>query len=287
MVYTIKSDKLTAKIESRGAELISLASKEQEYIWQGGAWKDHAPLLFPACGRIVGNTYTYAGKSYTMGIHGFARASEFALHEISDNRLVLVLKDYPESYASFPFEFRLVAEFVLVGEMLTVNFTVYNNDEKAMPFMLGWHPGFVLWGEGAFETFELDFGETNCVIHHPTTDTKFISGAIASYPLKDGKYKLCPEEIYALDALIFSDTLGKVKLSSPTTTERSVEVTWSENLPYVAFWKWPSEDTRYLCIEPWSGLPGDGVTPEVWENRLNITLESGDSETFTYTVKCK
>lgn len=286
MIYTIKNEKLTARFESRGAELISLASENGEYVWQGGAWKDHAPILFPACGRIVNNTYTYAGNTYNMGIHGFARQSEFALKEISESKLVLVLEDYPESYASFPFKFTLTAEYELKGETLYVNYTVYNKDEKEMLYMLGWHPGFNLFGEGAFETFELDFGDTNCLTHHPTTDTKFISGAITAYPLKDGKYNLCPEEIYSLDAIIFSDTLGKVKLSSPTT-ERSVEVTWSDNLPYVAFWKWPSEDTRYLCIEPWSGLPGDGVTPEVWENRLNSKLASGKSETYTYTVTCK
>ena len=70
MIYTIKSDKLTANISSTGAELVSLRSDEQEFIWQGGVWKEHAPLLFPACGRIVKDTYTYRGKVYQLMING-------------------------------------------------------------------------------------------------------------------------------------------------------------------------------------------------------------------------
>lgn len=286
MIYTISNDRLTADINSRGAELVSLRSKAQEYIWQGGKWEEHAPVLFPACGRIVGNTYTYGGKSYNMGKHGFAFKNEFMLHEQSENRLVLVLEENEETYASFPFEFRLVAEFVLNGATLEVNFTVFNNDGKVMPFMFGWHPGFNLFGECPIESHVLDFGETNCLTQHLTTDIKFISGAVAAYPIEGGKYTLCEEEIYSQDTLIFSDTLGKVTMSAPES-ERSITVTWSDNLPYLAIWKWPLADQRYLCIEPWSGLPGDGVTPEVWENRLHIFLESGDSETFAYTVKCK
>ena len=286
MIYTISSDKLTAKINSVGAELISLSSKTEEYIWQGGVWKEHAPLLFPACGRLVGNTYTLGGKSYEMGIHGFARKLDYMLHEISDNRIVLILENNDETYASFPFEWRLIVEYVLTGSTLKANFTVFNNDERVMPFMFGWHPGFTLWGDIPMSDFVLDFGDTCCVTHHLCTDTKFISGAVEAYPLEGGKYKVNPEEIYAQDTFVLSDTLGKVTLSSPKS-ERELTITWSDNLPYIAIWSWPYADARYICLEPWSGLPGDGVTPEVWENRINISLASGDSETFSYTVECK
>ena len=286
MIYTIKSDKLTASINSTGAELISVKSSEQEFIWQGGVWKEHAPLLFPACGRIVKDTYTYGGKEYKMGIHGFARRGEFSLCEISESRVVLALEDDESTRASYPFKFRLTAEYALDGSQLNVRFTVSNKDEKAMPFMFGWHPGFVLWGEAPIDSFVLDFGDTGCLTQHLTNDMKFISGAIASYPIEGGKYRLCEEEMYSQDTLIFSDTLGKVTMTSDDS-KHSVEVSWSDNLPYLALWKWALSDARYLCIEPWSGLPGNGVGPEIWEDRLNITLQSGESESFVYSVKCE
>ncbi|MBR2930803.1 MAG: hypothetical protein IKC32_06195 [Clostridia bacterium] len=286
MIYTISNGTLTAKIDSMGAELISLASAAEEYIWQGEIWNSHAPVLFPACGRIVGNTYTYQGKSYNMGKHGFAHTSDFAAETVEDDRLVLAIETTPESYASFPFEFKLEAEFALEGDTLRVSFTVYNKDGAAMPFMFGWHPAFNLLGDEPVETYKLHFGETNCLTHHLLTDTKFVSGAIEAYPIEGGEYTISEEEIYSQDTLIFSDTLGKVKLYNPAC-ERSLEISWSDNLPYLALWKWPLSSARYICIEPWSGLPGDGVSAEVWENRLNVTLPAGEQESFVYTVKCK
>lgn len=47
MKYTIKSDKLTAVIDSFGAELCSVKDASgREYIWTAeDVWKRHAPLL--------------------------------------------------------------------------------------------------------------------------------------------------------------------------------------------------------------------------------------------------
>ena len=69
MIHTIKSGKLTAQINDFGAELVSAVGADgYEYIWDGKEyWCHHAPVLFPTCGRIVNDTYTYAGKTYHMG----------------------------------------------------------------------------------------------------------------------------------------------------------------------------------------------------------------------------
>ena len=286
MIYTIKSDKLTVSIKSRGAELASIKSPDFEYLWQPGIWKDQAPILFPACGRITNNTYTLEGKEYTMGIHGFARGLEFEAVEIGESKLTLRAKETPETLESYPFRFTLTAEYAIVGDTLSANYTVKNENERPMSFMFGWHPGFNLWGDAPIESYTLDFGDVNCLTHHVTNEMKFLSGAMEAFPLNDGKYTLCEAEIYQQDALIFTESLGKVTLSEPTS-DRSVTVTWSDNLPYVAFWKWARSDIRYLCVEPWSGVPGDGVTPETWETRKNLTVAAGESESFVYTVTCK
>lgn len=286
MTYTIKSDKLTVGVKSLGAELTSIKSPDFEYVWQGGIWKDQAPILFPACGRLCGNTYTLGGKEYKMGIHGFARSLDFKLTELSESRLVLSASETPETLESYPYRFTLTAEYEISDDTLTVNYTVKNDNDVPMSFMFGWHPGFNLWGDTPIEGFTLDFGDVYCLTHHVTNEMKFLSGAMEAFPLKDGKYNLCEEEIYQQDALIFTETLGKVTLTEPSR-ERAVTVTWSDNLPYVAFWKWARSDIRYLCVEPWSGVPGDGVTPEVWEDRKNLTIDGGASESFIYTVKCE
>ena len=93
MIYTISDGKLSAEINSLGAELSSLKLDGVEYMWVGDMWPSHAPLLFPICGRLVGGKYEYDGKEYNLCIHGFAKLSEFSVEQATATRLVLSLAD--------------------------------------------------------------------------------------------------------------------------------------------------------------------------------------------------
>ena len=77
MNYTLKNDLLTITISDLGGELQSVKGNGCEYLWQGDPsyWTGRAPLLFPICGRFFDGRYTYAGKTYEMGTHGFLRHS--------------------------------------------------------------------------------------------------------------------------------------------------------------------------------------------------------------------
>ena len=80
---TIKNEYYTITVSTLGAELISVRSADgYEFMWQnesGKYWDSHAPLLFPACGRLLNQKYTYRGKEYEMGLHGFIKDFEFAV----------------------------------------------------------------------------------------------------------------------------------------------------------------------------------------------------------------
>ena len=99
MIYTIKSDLLTVKVNDYGAELVSVVGADgYEYLWDAEKhWFHHAPVLFPACGRIVNDTYTLGGKTYHMGIHGFAPKSEFKLLEKTDSSLTMYIEATDET----------------------------------------------------------------------------------------------------------------------------------------------------------------------------------------------
>ena len=49
MTVTLKNGALTARIESKGAELLSLVKNETEYMWQKDPafWGKTSPVLFP------------------------------------------------------------------------------------------------------------------------------------------------------------------------------------------------------------------------------------------------
>ncbi len=70
MTYTIENEKFSVTIDSKGAELCSMRSKQTgtEYVWQAepSIWARHAPVLFPIIGRLKDKTYSVGGKNYQI-----------------------------------------------------------------------------------------------------------------------------------------------------------------------------------------------------------------------------
>ena len=289
MIYTLKSESLTVSINSLGAELVSVLDKKgHEYIWSGESWRDHAPLLFPTCGRLLENKYTYGGVEYSMNAHGFAKASEFEAVESSDSKITFKLCADKDTRAIYPFDFELVAEYSLSGSRLDALFTVKNTDKEDMPYMFGWHPGFTLAGEGDIGRFCLDFmGECSPKMHPLAmkngNPTPFLSGNVIDFNLDKGIFALDEDLIYSNDTLILTDTLGKVTLFSPDTDKR-VSLAYSDNLPYFCIWKSSKGGSRFICLEPWSDVPADGITPECFETRKMSKLAPDSEAKYTYSV---
>ena len=290
MNYKLQNNDLTITISSHGAELISVVGKEGfEYIWQnesGEFWGGHAPLLFPHCGRILNSHYIYDGQKYEMGIHGFARNSEFELISQSENVLVFSLKSNEETKKIYPFDFELQAEYKLVENHLFANYTIHNRDKKVLPYMLGCHPGFNLDDKNGGETedFYIDFGGVTECTCYPLQNGSFVSPIGYTYSLPDGKYQLSEEEIAREGTMIFVGTGNHAKLYS-LKSEHSISISYSDNFPYFCIWKWESPKAKYICLEPWSNVPGDGVTEENFETKIMSRLPSGESEKYEYCIR--
>ncbi len=284
MIHVLKNDILTVTISSYGAEIISAKGKDgHEYIWSGKEWADHAPILFPICGKILDGKYTVGGKEYRMAGHGFAKRSEFVLTEGDDSHAVFTLTENEDTLGQYPFAFKLTAAYTLDGHSISAVFTVENRSDKVMPFMLGWHPGFTLGGGGSVNNFTVDFGKVDSLPLNRLQNGPFVNPVSEIYPLDGGKYHVCDAEIAENDTLIFHDTLGYAVLGDGDPEHR-VTIRYGENIPYFCIWKYPGLDTRFICLEPWSGVPADGVTPENFDTRRMSRLECGASEAFAYSV---
>ena len=284
MIITLKNEKLTVKISTLGAELISAVGTDgHEYIYTGSHWGGHAPLLFPVCGSLVDDRYTYHGKEYAMAKHGLARRRDFTLLSATDECAVLSFAASEETRKYYPFDFELIAEYSITGEVLAASFTVRNHGEGDMPYMFGWHPAFVLGGEEDIGGFYLDFGIDGPLTMH-TLNGAFLSGEKLSFPLDLGTYRLNEQQIYENDTLILTGTRGAVRLYGEGDIHE-VTLTYGEGLPYVCVWKWPDSAARYICIEPWSGVPSRGREPENFDKREMSHLKGGESFTYEYTVE--
>ena len=289
MIHNIKSDKLTVRINDFGAELISArGSDDFEYVWYANPtyWDQHAPVLFPICGRILNGYYLYDGKKYEMAGHGFASARSFKVKTKSENSITLVLESDESTLAEYPFDFVLTATYTVIDNTLTADFKVDNKDKKVMPYMFGWHPGFTLEkaGGSSIVDFTLKFDDVDKVCWYPLQNGCFCRPYGEDYALSNSEYPLNEEEIYANDTMIFTGTKERVLLSAPME-KHSVELSWSKNLPYFCIWKETDANARFICLEPWSGTPGDGETEENFNVRKMERLPSGKSEIYSYSVK--
>ncbi len=289
MIHNLKSNKLTVRINDYGAELISARGADgYEYIWMGNPefWDCHAPVLFPVCGQILNGYYVFDGKKYEMSGHGFAMRSSFKVKTKGDDHIILILESNEETKKQYPFDFLLTASFEIKGDTLNVNFTVENKDEKTMPFIFGWHPGFNLEGAAgsSIGDFSLKFNNVNKVMWYPLQHGCFCRPYGEEYALDNSEYILNEEEIYKNDTMIFTGTNERVLLYSDKEGHR-IDMSWSDNLPYFCIWKDDKSTARFICLEPWSGTPNDGETEENFEERKMNRLAMGEAETFSYNVK--
>lgn len=284
MIYTLKSENTVAKISSRGAELISLEVEGRELMWQGESWSSHAPILFPVCGKLKGSKYSYGNVEYSLPGHGFAGKREFFLIKSTDSSVELMLTSDKETLDIYPFYFCLKATYTLEGSSLKASFRIENMSSVQMPYMFGWHPGFNLPGEMPLSSYSVKFENANNVEIHPLRPgTPFISEEILPYPLKDGCYDLCEEEIYREDTLILTGTGTKSEIIC-RESDFSLTLEYSENLPYFCIWKYPDSESRFICLEPWTDTPANGLDDEVFESRKMQRLESGKSELYEYKI---
>lgn len=284
MIYTINNDKLTLSINSKGAELISAKSVSgKEYIWQADKryWGRHAPILFPVCGRLLNSEYTLGGKEYKMGSHGFARDSEFDVIEQCDNSITLVLKQNEQTALVYPFDFTLTVKYCVENTTVKMYIEVKNDGDKLMPYMIGWHPGFCI--DGVVDNYTVSFENGESIKRHYMKPSLFVDQTEVDYPLTDGRFALSENEIYGEDTVIFKD-IGRESVLSLNGQPR-LRLRQSDNLPFYAIWKAPYSEAEYICLEPWSDIPSDGITPECFDTRRMSRLDGGKSEGYFFSAE--
>lgn len=249
-IITISNKILTAGISTLGAELVSLKKDGFENIWDGNPefWTGHAPILFPICGRMRDNKYIYNGKEYPMNGHGFARRSEFVLEEKTETSATFLLKSNDETRAVYPFDFEFRARFTIEENTLKTEYITKNTGANTMYFSVGSHEAYVC-PEG-IEEYSLIFDaeenlESTLLTGPLLTHDHDQFGVTSELPLK---YEYFPPR----DTLIFEKLkTRKVTLKNRNTGRTiAVEFNGADNLLI-----WTMDQAKYICIEPWSGLP--------------------------------
>lgn len=279
-IIKISNGNLTAAINTFGAELVSLKKDEFENIWDGNpeVWDGHAPILFPICGKLRDGKYIYCGKEYPMGDHGFARRSDFSLEEKSETSATFLLKSSEKTLKVYPFNFEFRAKFTLADKSLITEYAITNTGDKEMYFSVGSHEAYSC-PEGIEEyslVFDAEENLENSLLTGPFLNhQRDHFGITSELPLK---YEYFPER----DTLIFEKlkTRKVTLLHRPTGRKVAVDFTGSDKLLI-----WTMEGAKFLCIEPWCGLPDFVDTNyDLTQKAGIITILPGETIKKSHTI---
>ena len=292
MTYRIENEFLVAEIAELGAELVSLKLKDDgcEYIWQGDEkyWTGHAPIMFPICGRLIDGKYTYRGKSYELGCHGFARHTKFSLVGAKNDEITLSIKSDDSTREIYPFEFIFTVTFSLVGKALSVKYNVKNTDSRELIFTLGGHPAFnvPLTSGEKFEDYYIEFARECDATVLSMNDKCFCDGNDKLFTQGGTKRIDLRHSLFDIDAIFLYNTAKKASLLS-NKSKKGVTLTF-DNFKYMGLWHKPQSDAPYICIEPWCGSPDfAGEVGDLEAKADMIHLPVGYSYSTKYKIEVK
>jgi len=235
---------LVTSFQVRGRELLYLerdtladASKNV----RGGI-----PVLFPAPGKLRGDTFTRDGKSGAMKQHGFARNMSWTPHTIADAthaEVTLTLRADERTRAQYPWDFSAALTFSLCGSRLSIRHRVHNTGDVTLPFALGYHPYFVVTDKRPADV------QTAATRAYDNVTKRVV-------PFTGFDLTLPEVDLYLLD---HGSSVSALSLGDGTR----MQVSCSSEFTRFVVWTVAGKD--YVCLEPWTAAldalnTGEGLT---------------------------
>lgn len=280
-VYCLKNAQIEIGVDTFGAELKSLKriTTGTEYMWDARPeyWKRTSPVLFPIVGSLNNGSYRYDGREYPMSQHGFARDTEFALRQQTEDALTFVLQSTEQTRAKYPFDFELELGYRLKENHLIVSWKVTNCGDQEMYFSIGGHPAFLcpIGGSGVQTDYKLLFDTDNKITASIIGNGGTLSARTKEYTLKGGMMDITAD-LFDEDALIIENGQAhRVSLCGP---DGKPYLTVSFDAPLFGLWSPAKKNAPFVCIEPWYGRCDretftGGLSEREYGNRLASSEE--------------
>ena len=289
MIYTLQAGEITAKIDSLGAELISLQKAGHEYIWCGDPsyWNGHNPTLFPVIGFLKNNKTYFDGVEYEIPKHGYARKTQFELCSQSNNAITLRMTDSETTRVGYPFRFAFEITHRLTENGFETSYHLINHSNNVMPFMIGGHTGIALpFSDGA------KFSDHTLIFEYPESDvTRYIAvnGQIIENPIGqlnylDGADRLpLSYELFNEDALMLTG-LKSTKVALLDRFGYGVGMEF-DGFDALGIWTPAGKNAPFVCLEPWNGINAFiNEDAEFSKKPFIRSLNAGDDYTVSYHV---
>ncbi|MFP4060938.1 MAG: aldose 1-epimerase family protein [Bacteroidales bacterium] len=260
MNYQIENEQLIITASSRGAELISIISKKSgtEYLWQGKSerWEGKSPVLFPIIASVENDQYRVGDNVYHLGLHGFAMHKNFRFVRKKHDSLGFSLDFDEDTIKVYPFKFTLEVTYVLKDNSIQTIYTVTNVDDKPIWFCMGGHPTFAcpLDENLNFTDYHLKFEQKETAPRHLMTGP-LMNGK--TEPFLDNQDEIpLSKSLFKENAVILKNLKSKWidLLSSKDSKQVRLSI---DGFPHLGIFSYAeSEEDKYICVEPWHGIPG-------------------------------
>ncbi|PMB08522.1 aldose epimerase [Fischerella thermalis CCMEE 5273] len=193
------------------------------------------PILFPICGNLPENTYTYNGKHYTLKQHGFARDLPWQVtDQVTQDAVILslTLNSNEQTQAVYPFDFQLIFDYRIQGNTLEIQQQYTNLSLEAMPFSFGFHPYFFTQDKTQLQ-FEIPAQE------YQDQRSKKIHSFAGQFDFNQDEIDVAFKQPASQSASVI-DNSRKLQLT----------LEYDNIFSTLVFWTLKGKD--FYCLEPWS-----------------------------------
>jgi galactose mutarotase-like enzyme len=231
----------------RGALVTSFRVGERELLYldagtlldAGKNVRGGIPVLFPAPGKLEGDSWHRAGHTGAMKQHGFARNVRWTVSEQTSSplaSLTLTLESNDETRAQYPWNFKAELSYTLDNARLKIRMRVFNTDTTAMPFALGFHPYFHVTDKA-----------------HARIDTRatqaFDNVTKQTVPFTGFDFTAQELDMHLLDH-------GSTNATLALADGSRIQLKASSDFAYWVVWTLRGKE--FVCLEPWTA-PGNAL----------------------------
>lgn len=190
------------------------------------------PILFPICGNLPQNLFSYGGGTYKLKQHGFARDLPWQVESVAADQIVLSLTSNTLTLSQYPFPFELQFTYQIAGDRLILQQRFHNTGTTEMPFCIGFHPYFAVRDK---TQLEIEIPATQ-MMNQSTQQTLPFSG---SFDWSQRELDLAFRPLASSSARV-QDHDRKLQL----------DLDFDPLYSTLVFWTVQGKD--FYCLEPWS-----------------------------------
>lgn len=259
-VLTDEAAGLRIIVSQLGAELISIARRDERGEWIGflyrdndlsaptKGWANHATVMGYFLHRLKNERSVYRGRVIEGGTHGFLRHKIWPLvrQNVEDGRLAYRMARPQFTETEYPLDVSLDLSYNLEGQSVRTDFEFQNNERELTAHLgFGVHPGFAAISFESFR-FEMPAG----VYRRHFSPSNYLSGETEEIRFAGGEMPFAREKLTGSYILELVDVPTRTFTFSDTQSSRSVEIDLS-GVPYLTLW---SDGGPFFCAEPCWGL---------------------------------